>query len=323
MELSYHRFMEDSISKNSFHLVLGGAGFIGQHLVERLVAENQSVVCIDKNSKNFIQHSLISNIQCDLNIDFQDVMQELMFLINNRDTTVWHLAANSDIQKGMLDPQVEISDTFQSTVKMCQIAKNIQAKKIIFASSSAVYGFHKNKKLIEHKTELKPISFYGALKAASEFFLKSFGHANLIDILIFRFPNVIGPKMTHGLIFDLPKKINFTTKTVPILGSGQQKKPYIHVSDLIDLMFAISKDFKNDFDIYNLGPNDDGIEIKDIVSLFLNKFFPDIKPVYESQDEGWVGDVPKVNLSINKIKSIFPELNYSSAKAVTKTLENL
>jgi UDP-glucose 4-epimerase len=221
----------------------------------------------------------------------------------------------------MTNPGVELNDTFLTSIKVSQIAKSINAKQIVFSSSSAVYGDYFGAKLYEHKTELNPISYYGSLKAASELYLKSFGITNSIGVMIFRFPNVIGKKMTHGLLYDLPKKIDFTSGTVKVLGNGFQKKPYLFVEDLIDLMYSLLNVNEKLIDIFNLGPIDEGIEIREIVKIFLNKEFPRIIPIYENTHSGWIGDVPLVNLSVDKLKSIMPNHNLTSKSALLKTLD--
>jgi UDP-glucose 4-epimerase len=312
---------EVKIKNSGLQIVIGGSGFIGGHLVKNLTQKGFKVISIDRRLTEFAQDLNVTTMQLDINLDFNSITENLVKLVSNSNSRIWHLAANSDISLGMTNPGVELNDTFLTSIKVSQIAKSINAKQIVFASSSAVYGDYFGAKLYEHKTELNPISYYGSLKAASELYLKSFGITNSIGVMIFRFPNVIGKKMTHGLLYDLPKKIDFTSGTVKVLGNGFQKKPYLFVEDLIDLMYSLLNVNEKLIDIFNLGPIDEGIEIREIVKIFLNKEFPRIIPIYENTNSGWIGDVPLVNLSVDKLKSIMPNHNLTSKSALLKTLD--
>jgi UDP-glucose 4-epimerase len=253
----------------------------------------------------------------------KNIINLLKSSISVENIVIWHLAANSDIAKGMKNPNVELEDTFMTTVNLSKVAREINAKRIIFSSSSAVYGDHQNQKLLEHQTELAPISYYGSFKLASETFLRAFSYESGIELLIYRFPNVIGERMTHGLLYDLPKKIDFKQKKVNVLGDGLQKKPYYYVKDLIDSMIELASKTRIKIDVFNLGPNDDGIEINHIVELFLRKNFPEINPCYGDTAGGWKGDVPVVNLSVDKMLQAIPTHNRSSLEAVMKTLASI
>ena len=308
------------VKSNSRHIVAGSSGFIGGHLVEFLTDKGHEVIGIDR-LPNFVSSKKYRHIECDLNRDLKSLIDLVKKDSASKETSIWHLAANSDIAKGMKNPNIELEDTFMTTVSLSKVAKEIKAKRIIFSSTSAVYGDHQNRKLFEHQTELAPISYYGSLKLASESFLRAFSYESEIQLIIYRFPNVIGDRMTHGLLYDLPRKIDFEKKMVNILGNGLQKKPYYYVKDLVDSMVEISNKTKKFIDVFNLGPSDDGIEINNIVQLFLNKNFPEVKPYYGDTLGGWKGDVPIVNLSVDKMLRIIPQHNHSSIEAVIKTLD--
>ena len=307
---------------HSLHIVAGSSGFIGSHLVEFLINNEHDVIGIDR-LPNFVSSEKYRNIKCDINKDFNRLIDLLKNDSGSKEITIWHLAANSDIAKGMKNPNIELEDTFMTTVSLSKVAKEIKAKRIIFSSTSAVYGDHQNQKLFEHQTELAPISYYGSFKLASESFLRAFSYESKIELLIYRFPNVIGERMTHGLLYDLTRKIDFEKKIVNILGNGLQKKPYYYIKDLIDSMVELANNTKKMIEIFNLGPNDDGIEINQIVELFLRRNFPEVKPCYGDTAGGWKGDVPIVNLSVDKMLQIIPQHNHSSLEAVLKTLDSI
>jgi UDP-glucose 4-epimerase len=304
----------------NLQIVAGGSGFVGTNLVNFLLNKGLPVLSIDRFATNISGNSDYFELICDLSIEKDMVLKFIKDLKPRSDITIWHLAANSDIARGMENPKIELSDTFMTTINLCNIAKSISCKNFIFASTSAVYGDHSNNKLIEDKTELNPISYYGALKLASESYLKAFSHESNTKVSLYRFPNIIGKNMTHGLLYDLPRKIDHVQQKVAILGNGNQKKPYLNVEDLIKLIYQINQLSNDRVNVFNLGPNDNGIKIKEIIELYLTKNYPRIKPVFGDSENGWVGDVPIVNLSIEKMRKLIPNYNLTSLDAVNKTL---
>ena len=179
--------------------------------------------------------------------------------------------ANSDIQKGTEDVNVDFVNTFQTTLSLLKIAKLFEIKYFRFASSSAVYGDYKTQIISEKSSICRPISNYGAMKLASESVLFSSKESFLKEISIFRFPNVVGTPATHGVIFDFINKLKLNPKIINVLGDGNQRKQYLFVEDLIDAMFLVASiknntNFKDD-DIYNIGPSDSGISVKEIAEM--------------------------------------------------------
>lgn len=298
----------------------GGSGFVGSNLVKFLLGKGLPVLSIDRFATNISLNSDYFELICDLSVEKDMILKFIKDLKPRTDITIWHLAANSDIARGMENPRIELSDTFMTTVNLCNIAKSINCEHFIFASTSAVYGDHSNNKLIEDKTELNPISYYGALKLASESYLKAFSHESNTKASIYRFPNIIGKNMTHGLLYDLPRKIDHVQQKVAILGNGNQTKPYLNVEDLIKLIYQINELSNDRVNVFNLGPNDNGIKIREIIELYLTRNYPKIKPVFGDSENGWVGDVPIVNLSIEKMIKLIPNYNLTSLDAVNKTL---
>ena len=232
------------------------------------------------------------------------------------------MAANSDIQRGTIKPELEINNTFHSTVNAIYLAEKLSIKVFCFTSSSAIYG-ETNNKLKENYGPLKPISRYGAMKVASEAILSS--SLDLFNkIFIFRFPNVISGDVTHGLFYDIPKKIR-NNNLIKVLGNGLQTNPYMHINTLIRIIIFLYKLKKIDkINIFNIGPDDQGIKVKDIIKKFIhiknltNKTFK-----YENKIRGWKGDVVKYTFDITKIKKIITFKIPSSANAVEKTIKEI
>ncbi len=303
-------------------LVLGGAGFIGSHLVDRLLSEGLAVVCIDNLSRGTREN--LSEAQQDRN--FHLVQADICDLEALRRaasrfsiSTVWHMAANSDIAAGIADPNVDIKDTLQTTFNALILMREQKIPRLAFASSSAVYGVHKET-LTENTGPLFPISNYGAMKLASEALISAAVESFLERAWIFRFPNVIGPRATHGIIFDLFKKLRKDRRELEVLGDGTQQKPYLHVSELLDAMSLICKRASDRLNWYNIGPPDEGATVRDIAEAVLRQAAPSTPIHWTGGNRGWVGDVPKFRYSIEKIRELGWSPKLSSGQAVERAV---
>jgi len=312
-----------SKKKINCDILIGSSGFIAQQFIKRYNNTHKTFICFDKKIKKYSNNIKFFKI----NINNISKLKKILKKLNNYFSfnTIWHFAANSDISKSNENINIDLKDTFSTTLNILIAIQdlNLKVKKINFSSSSAIYG-KSNHNLIENCVNVKTLSHYGSMKLSSESILSSFCFLKNIKCLIFRFPNVIGPGMTHGLIYDLKKKIKKNYRFLKVLGNGSQTKQYLHVGDLIDAMIFINKKDNSKFNIYNISSGDKGISVKKIVNLFvkLNKIAPKI--IYGKKNFGWKGDVPKFKFNINKINKLGWKSKSNSEFAVKKAiLENL
>lgn len=307
-------------------LVTGGAGFIGSHLVERLLKDGNEVIVVDNFTLGTQERvdKFINNpnykfykIDIDKTEEFCDKLKDETIDI------VYHLAANSDIQKGGKNPLVDFGDTFMTTFSVLELMRRNGIKNLFFASTSAIYGDENGKLMTEDLGGLKPISYYGGAKFASEAFISSYTHMNDLNTMIFRFPNVIGPSLTHGVIFDFKRKLENNPNELEILGDGTQTKPYVYVLDLVDAIITLTNNIPKGVEVYNIGVETatSVTTIADIVCEELG--YNDVKYNYTGGNIGWKGDVPKFQFDLTKIHNKGWKASYSSDDAVRETVRHI
>lgn len=312
-------------------LVAGGAGFIGSHLVERLLREGHEVICADKlifGDRN-IQHLLNNKYLLDsgkfkfYNIDLVDQDQLDSIFEENSIEIVYHMAANSDIQKGGREPSIDFNNTFLTTRNLLEGMRKAGVKRMFFASTSAVYGEMMDIELKETTGGIKPVSYYGGAKLASEAMISSYVSMCDMSAVIFRFPNVIGPGLTHGVIFDFIRKLRRNPYELEILGDGTQCKPYIYVADLVEAIVRLTGDFDPGEEIYNISVQSEGTKVTRIAEIVVEIMgLSDVKFEYTGGNKGWKGDVPRFQYDISKILAKGWAPTYTSDEAVRQTVKD-
>jgi UDP-glucose 4-epimerase len=236
---------------------------------------------------------------------------------------VFHLAANSDIQAGSKNPGVEYANTYTTTYNLLENMRLHDVKKLFFSSTSAVYGEKEGKSVSEETVPLLPISYYGAAKLGAEALIYAYSFMNDFKSLIFRFPNVIGSRLTHGVIFDFLKKLRINPSELTILGDGKQSKPYMHVSDLVGGIMRFKDVQSQSVELYNIGVDTQTnvTKIADIICEKMN--LHGVKYNYTNTRGGWKGDVPVFSYNLNKIHSAGWMAEYSSDAAVELTVDEV
>lgn len=304
-------------------LVAGGAGFIGSHLIDALLAEGNDVVCVDNffiGTKENIAH-LKDNVHFKFyEQDLTDLDKVLEIFKKEQVEYVFHLAANSDIQASAQSPMIEYKNTYSTTFILLECMRQCGVKKLFFASTSAVYGEQMGAEVSEEAVALKPISYYGGAKLGSEGIISSFAYMNDMSVLVFRFPNVIGPRLTHGVIYDFVKRLKDDPSHLKILGDGRQSKPYIYVLDLVDAIMHF-KDAPKGVTLYNVGVETQ-TSVTRIAEIVCEKMgLSGIPFEYTGGRGGWKGDVPVFAYNLEKIHATGWTAHMTSDEAVAKTVE--
>ena len=304
-------------------LVAGGAGFIGSHLCDALIEKDNRVIVADKliMGRQNIEHLEGNDSFKFYELDLANQEEVDRLFAENKIDVVYHMAANSDIQKGGKEPSIDFNDTLLTTRAILEGMRKADVKKLFFASTSAVYGEMPDVELNEDTGGIKPVSYYGGAKLASEALISSYVSMCDIRAVIFRFPNVIGPRLTHGAVFDFIRKLRRNPKELEILGDGTQCKPYIYVLDLIEAIVKLTEEFKSGEDVYNISVESEGTTVTHIAEIVVNVLgLCDVQFRYTGGDRGWKGDVPRFSYNISKVLSTGWKPKHTSDEAVRQTV---
>lgn len=303
-------------------LITGGAGFIGSHLDDALIARGHQLTIVDNlvlGRKENIEH-LIGNPNFRfIEADLLDMPKMREIFAEGKFDMVYHLAANSDIQKGGKDPMVDYNLTFNTTFNVLQLLNEFEIKKFFFASTSAIYG-ETYEVLNEDYGPLKPVSNYGAGKLASEAFISAFSSTYGIQTWITRFPNVVGERFTHGVIYDFIKKLRNNPEELEVLGNGEQCKPYVYVKDLVEAILYVIDNASEKYNVYMIG-SDSRTKVNEIAAMVIEEMGLNAKIRYTGGDRGWVGDVPEFRYDLTKINKLGWTAPHNSNESVRLAIQ--
>ena len=305
------------------YFVTGGAGFIGSHLVDRLVRMGGVTVYDNLSSGRleFISHHLdrgdFNFIEADL-LDFSTLKQA----ISGHDV-VFHLAANPEVRTGTKATDLDLKAGIIASYNVLEAMRLNQIQKVVFTSSSTVYGDTGVTPVTEGYGPLKPISLYGASKLGSEGLISAFCHLFHIQGWIFRLANIVGSRLTHGVIFDFINKLKQNPGRLEILGDGSQQKPYLHIDDCISGMLFAMEHSKQPLNVFNLGPAS-STSVVTIANMVVKAMgLKDVEFQYTGGSRGWVGDVPQVRLDMTGMSQLGWQPRYTSDEAVERAVREL
>jgi len=313
-------------------LVTGGAGFIGSHVVDRLVTEGARVTVLDNLSggkESFLQLSRdkITFVKGDCGD-----AATLDSLLPGMDS-VWHLAANPDVRSGETDPFAHYDQNVRVTYEVLEGMRRAGVRHLVFTSTSTVYGAATVIPTPESYGPLLPISVYGACKLACEALIASYCGTFGFQAFLFRFANVVGPRSTHGVIFDFTRRLKADPKHLQILGDGSQTKSYVSVADTVDGMVhavrAVPSPPKGTgaCHAFNIGSLDaiPVTQLADVVEQVLGVHPKRSFTGGTADGAGWKGDVKRMGLDITLLSKVgrgwAPK--HSSAEAVRITAQSL
>lgn len=313
------RILGNSIKKI---FVTGGAGFIGSHVVDLLIDQGYQV-CVYDNLSNGSREYISAHFE---KSNFTFIEADILDMDRLRNESrgydlVWHLAANTDIIGGAEQPRRDLNDCVVGTFNVLEAMRLNGVRFLLFASTGAVYGeLCHNLPVTEQAGPLLPVSTYAAGKIGSEAFISAYCHLYGLHAWIFRFGNVIGKRMTHGVIFDFIHKLRKNPAELLIKGDGRQEKNYFLVEECIDGMGWAFRNIpmtpEKPCDIFNLGTISVS-KVTDIAEIIKAEMeLSETKVVIEGTKRAWPGDQPRVHITVERMRRLGWAARHTSDQAV-------
>ena len=287
-----------------FSVVTGGAGFIGSHIVDALVAQGDRVPVIDDlstgdraNLAAAEQSGKVEFLKADL---LADGWQQAIAGADR----VFHIAADPDVRGGAASPDAMFRYSVVMTERVLEAMREQKVRDLIFTSTSTVYGEATVIPTPELYTPMEPISVYGAGKLASEAIISAYCHSFQMKAWVFRFANVIGARSNHGILWDFMHKLKQNPGELEILGDGTQSKSYIEVHACVEAILYVLARADQTVNTYNIG-SEDWINVTGIADLVVSAMgLSGVTYHYTGGKRGWVGDVPKMQLAVDRLKAL-------------------
>ncbi|GBC71787.1 UDP-N-acetylglucosamine 4-epimerase [Candidatus Calditenuaceae archaeon HR02] len=298
-------------------LLTGGAGFLGSHILDRLLKQQVETVVLDNFSSgqqaNIAHHRgnrLLKIVEGDIR-DREAVNKALQGC-----RTIIHLAANPEVRMG--DPEEHLEHNIRGTLNILEAARRHDIPLIAFASSSTVYGEAKTLPTPEDYSPMKPISTYGASKLACEALLSAYAQTYNLPAVALRYANIVGRRARRGVVYDFTRKLLVNPTRLEILGDGTQKKSYIWVGDAVEATLVSIEASVGGFEAYNVGSIDAITvrEVADTVCEALNLKGVEYVFMGGPGGRGWPGDVKFMHLDISKLMTLGWRPRHNSREAV-------
>jgi UDP-glucose 4-epimerase len=315
-----------NVTKGIF--VTGGAGFIGSHVVDRMLAEGHAVTVYDNLStgrREALERHLgepgFTFVEADL-LDLACLRQA----IAGHDL-VWHLAANTDIRHGATRTDADLKNCVIGTWNVLEAMRETGRRDLLFASSAVVYGDYEPSPLTETAGPLLPVSLYAAGKLSGEAFVSAYCSMFGLRAWTFRFANVIGGRTRHGVVYDFVQKLKRNPAELEVLGDGRQLKPYVLVEECIDgMLFAyrhVPLTAEQPCDVFNLG-TDTFVGVSRIAEIVREEMgLPDAQIRYTGGRRGWPGDAPLILMGVDKLRKLGWVSKHTSEEAVRRAAREI
>jgi UDP-glucose 4-epimerase len=286
------------------YFITGGAGFIGAHLVNRLLETTAATVTVFDNFSNGRRWAFGERLgDPRLAIVEGDAADQaaLVRAIAGHDV-VYHFAANPDIARAAREPAIDFVNGTLLTHNVVEAMRQTGVRRILFSSGSGVYGEVPPVPIPEEYPRMIPISTYGAGKLASESLISAYCHMFELTGTAFRFANVVGPHQTHGVAHDFLRRLAKDPSRLLILGDGQQTKPYIHIDDVLAAFQLMESGQGSGYDVFNVG-TDDSLTVRQIADIVVEQMgLEGVRYEFTGGARGWKADVPVYKLDTRKIR---------------------
>jgi UDP-glucose 4-epimerase len=282
-------------------LVTGGAGFVGSHVADALLERGARVTIIDDLSTGFEEFVPQSSNAELVRGDLLD--RELVERVCQGQDFVFHFAANADVREGLSHPRRDVEQNLLATQNVLEGMRKHGVTQIAFSSTGAIYGDCALLPTPEDAPFPIQTSLYGASKVASEGLLTAYAFGYGFNVWLFRFVSLLGPRYTHGHVFDFWRKLQKDPKHLEILGNGRQKKSYVHVTDCVAGILTAIERARESINIFNIG-HDEWVEVNESVRIICRELGLSPELSYTGGERGWVGDAPRLLLDTSRLRSL-------------------
>jgi len=296
-------------------LVTGGAGFVGSHVADRLLAEGAQVTILDDFSTGWRQF-----VPPGARLLEADLLQpaSARSALEGCDF-VFHLAANADIKDNLLEPRKCIDQNVVATQNLLEAMRASGLREIAFASTGSVYGEASVVPTPEDAPFPIQTSLYATSKLAAEGLLTSYALGYGFRAWIFRFVSLLGPRYTHGHVIDFWRSLRRDPSRLDVLGNGRQKKSYLHVGDCVSGMLLAIDRTREPINLFNLG-HQDWIEVDESIAIITRTLGVSPRIVHAGGERGWVGDSPRILLDTTRLRALGWSPTRSIEESIVETL---
>ncbi len=306
-------------------LVTGGAGFIGSHFCDAALSRGHQVLAYDNletGNKIFLTDALKNSKFQLLEGDIRELEQLSKAAQEFRPDWVIHFAANADVRQGLDRPRRDLDYNTTGTWNVAEAARRSGCSRILFSSTGSVYGEPKIFPTPETCPFPEQTSLYGASKCAGEAILSAYSHGYGMNNTVFRFVSILGPRYSHGHVFDFTHRLRQDPTQLKILGNGKQLKSYLHVFDLMNGLWKVIDAEPKGFQVFNIG-HDDALTVDRSVSYIVDELKISPKYNYTGGERGWIGDSPRIQLDCTKLKTLGWKAERSLEQGVRDTVKYL
>lgn len=303
------------------YLVTGGSGFIGSHIVDRIIQDGNQVIVYDNFSTGkelFVAHHKDNPLFELVHGDLSDtaLLEEKLKGVE----FVFHMAAHADVRSGFQDHFIDHDQNLEMTQNLLEAMYKNEVKNIAFASTSSVYG-----DAMVHPTPenypFEPTSLYGATKAAAESYIRVYASYYGMNAYIFRFVSFIGERYTHGIIVDVLRKLKQNPQEIELFSDGSPRKSSLYVKEGVDAIFTVIQNVKEQFNVYNIG-NEEVLRVHEIVDAIIDASgYTNVRKNWLGKGSNWKGDNEFVHLETEKLKKLGWKPTLSIREGIKRTVE--
>ncbi len=308
-------------------LVTGGAGYMGSHLCEALLARGYKVKALDNLSTGRREFLANCTGRTDFHLLVADILKDPLGDALQDCDAVFHLAANPDVRSALTDPGADFEQNIEATYILLEAMRHSNVPSLFFTSTSTVYGEATLVPTSESYSPMEPISVYGASKLACEALISSYSHTFGLQAMVFRFANAVGGRSTHGVVYDLVQKLRRNPRELELLGREPgTRKSYCYVDDCILGMLAGASAARRPYDVFNIG-SEDQVTVQEVADAVCSTMGQEgVRYRWTGgvdEGRGWMGDVRDMWLDVSKLKATGWTPRYGSKEAVEQAVRDL